>query len=124
MGENQRLIFVKNLKQIMSARSISQADIVVALGVSSSTVSDWVKGKKYPRVDVLQALADYLGVLPSDLQSDKNSFEDELTEKEKRFLEAFTGLSPENRHTLLVLAEALLRDQSTHPAVQEQGSEK
>ena len=37
---------------------------------------------------------------------------DELPEKEKRFAETFMALSPSNQHTLLVIAEALLRDQA------------
>jgi hypothetical protein len=40
---------------------------------------------------------------------------DELPEKERRFAELFISLSPSNRHTLLVIAEALLRDQSGNP---------
>lgn len=31
------------------------------------TVSNWVRGEKYPRIDKIQALADYFGVLKSDL---------------------------------------------------------
>ena len=67
VGENQRIEFVNNLLHYMNLRGVSQADIVVALGVSSSTVSDWTKGKKYPRVDSMQRLADFLGVRMSDL---------------------------------------------------------
>lgn len=73
MSENQRIIFANNLSRFMSRRGIVQADIVAALGVSASTVSDWVTGKKYPRVDAMQKLADYLGVLISDLTTDSAS---------------------------------------------------
>lgn len=67
MNENQRIVFVKNLQHYMNLRGIDQSDIVSTLGYSASTVSDWVTGKKYPRVDSMQKLADYLGVLISDL---------------------------------------------------------
>lgn len=73
MGENQRVVFVNNLIYYMKVRGIEQSDIVAALGVSTSTVSDWVKGKKYPRVDAMQRLADYLGVLLSDLTSESET---------------------------------------------------
>lgn len=72
MNENQRLVFVKNLQTYMNTRGVDQSDIVSALGVSPSTVSDWATGKKYPRVDSMQRLADYLGVLISDLTSEKS----------------------------------------------------
>ena len=62
MSENARNVFQKNLKQIMRVRGITNADICRALDVSSGTVSSWVTGKKYPRVDVLRRLSDYLDV--------------------------------------------------------------
>lgn len=70
MGENQRVIFVENLKGYMAQRGIAQSDIVSELGYSASTVSDWVTGKKYPRVDAMQKLADFIGIQISDLTTD------------------------------------------------------
>ena len=43
------------------------------MNITSSTVSDWVNGKKYPRMDKVQILADYLGILKSDLVEDKSN---------------------------------------------------
>ena len=62
MPDNAREIFVKNLRFLMEARGITQADICRELNVSSATASDWCTGKKYPRVDAMQRLADLLGV--------------------------------------------------------------
>lgn len=73
MSENQREVFVKNLKQYMKQRGVDQSDIVAALGVSASTVSDWVTGKKYPRVDAMQRLADFLNVYYCDLTTDEST---------------------------------------------------
>ena len=67
MPDNAREIFVKNLKYLMDAKGITQADICRELEVSSATASDWCNGKKYPRVDAMQRLADLLGVLYSTL---------------------------------------------------------
>ena len=62
-----RRIFHANLSRFMDLRHIEQSDIVSRLGVSSATASDWANGKKYPRVDAMQALADLLEVEMSDL---------------------------------------------------------
>ena len=70
MSDNAREIFVKNLRYLMEAKGITQADICRELGVSSATASDWCNGKKYPRVDAMQRLADLLGVLVSTLTSE------------------------------------------------------
>lgn len=70
MPDNVREIFVKNLRYFMEVRGISQADICRVLEVSSATASDWCTGKKYPRVDAMQRLADLLGVTFSALTTE------------------------------------------------------
>lgn len=70
MSDTIREIFVKNLHCLMEAKGITQADICRALSVSSATVSDWCTGKKYPRVDSIQRLADLLGVRFSTLTTE------------------------------------------------------
>jgi len=56
-----REVFRNNLNHYLTEKGIEQAQIVAELDMSASTVSDWVNGKKYPRVDAMQRLADYLG---------------------------------------------------------------
>lgn len=62
-----REIFADNLCCIMEEKGKSQADIRRELNISSTTVSDWCNGKKYPRVDTIERIADYLGVSYTDL---------------------------------------------------------
>ena len=66
-----RVIFVHNLGYLMREKNVSQADICEKLDVSSATVSDWVNGKKYPRIDAMQRLADLLGVRYSTLTTER-----------------------------------------------------
>ena len=79
MPDNAREIFVKNLHYLMEAKGITQADICRELDVSSATVSDWCSGKKYPRVDKMQRLADLFGVLFSTLTTENGirNYEDQ-----------------------------------------------
>jgi len=79
MPDFAREIFVRNLKYFMEARGISQADICRELDRSSATVSDWCSGKKYPRIDAMQKLADLLGVKFSALTTENGpkDFEDQ-----------------------------------------------
>lgn len=80
MSDTAREIFVKNLRYLMEAKGISQADICRELNVSSATASDWCTGKKYPRIDAMQRLADLLGVRYSTLTTENglNDYEDAL----------------------------------------------
>ena len=66
-------IFSTNLKRYMALQEKSRNDISNDLGISYYTVTDWVKGKKYPRMDKVEALANYFGVLKSDLIEDKSN---------------------------------------------------
>ncbi len=67
---NAREIFHKNMKRLMRENDVDQTQIVNTLGVTASTVSDWVNGKKYPRVDAMQRLVDFFGCSLSDLTTD------------------------------------------------------
>lgn len=62
-----REIFAKNLRRIADEKRITQADIVAQTKCSSAAVSDWFNGKKYPRPNRMQRIADILGVCMSDL---------------------------------------------------------
>lgn len=64
-------IFSTNLKQKMENKGITRRDICEALGFSYYTVTDWVKGKKMPRMDKVEILAKYFDCLISDLIEEK-----------------------------------------------------
>jgi repressor LexA len=63
--------FATNLKRYMAINDKSRKDLAEALGISYYTVTDWVKGKKYPRMDKVEMLANYFGILKSDLIEEK-----------------------------------------------------
>ncbi len=107
MGENQRIVFVNNLQRYMKMRGVDQADIVNALAVSASTVSDWATGKKYPRVDSMQRLADFLGVLLSDLTSETAAPSVLLNPQEEELVAIYRDLNTEGQDILMGTARGL-----------------
>lgn len=48
------------------------------LGLKYTTFTDWVNGKKYPRIDKIELLANYFGVRKSDLIEDHNRNNDKF----------------------------------------------
>ena len=62
-----RMAFPRILRMYMERNRMNQSDIADKLHVSKQTVSDWINGKKFPRVDKMQQLADLFGVLMSDM---------------------------------------------------------
>lgn len=54
--------FSSNLKNLMEIHGKTQSDIVTDLQLRQATVSDWINGKKYPRMDKVELLANYFNV--------------------------------------------------------------
>lgn len=66
-------IFARNLKYYLELHGKSQKEIADYLQVNPSSVNDWVKAKKYPRIDKIELLSIYFGILKSDLIEEKGS---------------------------------------------------
>ena len=98
-------VFASNLKRYMEVTGKSRNDISEALGISYFTVSDWVNGKKYPRMDKVEMLANYFGIQKSDLieiQSENLPPEEpKLTEGEKILIDLFRRV-PEDKQALVL----------------------
>ena len=59
--------FAKNLQYYMDLNKKTRSEVADAIGVSYYTFTSWVTGKKYPRMDKVEKMANYFGILKSDL---------------------------------------------------------
>lgn len=80
--------FAKNLRYYMVRSGKTQKELAEIAGVSAPTFNEWVNEKKYPRIDKVQRLADYFGILKSDLIEDK-----EKEEKNIKNSDAMAGIT-------------------------------
>jgi repressor LexA len=105
-------VFASNLKRYMEVKGKTRNDISEALGISYFTVSDWVNGKKYPRMDKVEMLANYFGIQKSDLieiKVENNSPEEpELSEGEKMLLDLFRQVPEDQQQLVLGMIRAAL----------------
>lgn len=60
-------ILSENLRYYVDACGKTQKELSDIFGVAPSTFNDWTKGKKYPRIDKIELMANYFGILKSDL---------------------------------------------------------
>ena len=75
-------VFGKNLKRFVDMSGKDRKEISNALGIPYSTLTDWMNGNKYPRINNLEKLAEYFGVSKSNLIEDfeaKKKDNDKLT---------------------------------------------
>ena len=77
MAQWSKDIFARNLKKYMDRAGKSQKDMADIVGVSTATFSDYINAKKYPRIDKIEIMADYFGILKSDLIEEKMTDEKE-----------------------------------------------
>lgn len=103
-------VFAKNLRKYMELNGKSRREMCAALGYSYFTFSDWVNGKKMPRMDKVEQLANYFGILKSDLLEDKKETapEDGLSESKKQLLALAESCSEEDAEKLLQMMQILL----------------
>lgn len=59
---NRRLLFCNNLRDVVRNGPIGAVELAEKLGVSSSTIYGYMRGKVFPDDDRIQELADGLGV--------------------------------------------------------------
>lgn len=116
---DNKYVFANNLNYYMKKYGKSRRDISEALGISYYTVTDWVNGKKYPRMDKVEMLANYFGILKSDLiedvaLEDKNTPSEipTLTEGEKLMLDLFRQISVEKQEVVLEMIRLALKTQA------------
>lgn len=72
MAEWSKEVFARNLKFYMDRKDINQKELSEIVGVSAPTVNEWLKAKKFPRIDKIEIMANYFGILKSDLIEDKS----------------------------------------------------
>ena len=96
-------VMTKNLKFYLEKSGKTQKDIADAINVSKSTFNDWCTGKKYPRIDKIEMLANYFGILKSDLIEDKEKPAETggLSENQKKLM-AFVKTVPEDKAELVL----------------------
>ena len=70
-GLGNKAILSKNLRYYIEKSGKDRRELSEIWGFPYSTVSEWVNGKKYPRIDRIEIMADYFGILKSDLIEEK-----------------------------------------------------
>ena len=109
-----REVFARNLAMYLQRSGRSQREMADIVGVSSSTFNDWMKGRKYPRIDKIEFMANFFGIKKSDLiEEKKESSPNELsfTEGEKLMLELFRQIPEDRQQEALDLLRIALKIQ-------------
>ena len=112
--EWSKQIFSRNLQRYIAMSGKTQKELADSIGVSAPTFNEWVSGKKFPRIDKIQKLADYFGILKSDLieeklpEEEKPTVDDGLTDGQRQLIEFARSLTEEQAALALRLLRSLV----------------
>ena len=71
----------RNLKYYIDRSGKDRKTLAEIWGFPYSTVTDWINGNKYPRIDRIEVMADYFGILKSDLIEERTEEHREMQKK-------------------------------------------
>lgn len=116
---NSREVFPRKLKYYCDLAGKTRKEICTALDIKYPTFADWCQGKKYPRVDKIDMLAQYFStvlgkeVRYSDLTEDKKEQPtdyDGLSEKRKALMQFAMEVPEDKAAMILQVMKTILKD--------------
>lgn len=97
-------IMAKNLSYYVSKSGKTQRELAEIVGVAASTFNDWMKAKKYPRIDKIEILAEHFGILKSDLIEEKSKEYKEMQKNNDVMTDIIVRMRMDNEFLSVVTA--------------------
>ncbi|MBK0040876.1 MULTISPECIES: S24 family peptidase [unclassified Leuconostoc] len=66
-------IMSQNISRLMKSKGVTRNKMSDDLAISYTTLTDWIKGNTYPRIDKIELMSQYFGVPKSTLIEPENS---------------------------------------------------
>lgn len=118
MDEKKRMqIIAENITHFRKQRGITQKELAKEVGITASTMTDYMKLRSAPSFGVIQKLADYFGVKKSDIdttfkEESTNSLPDAPDLLTQQITDKVVQLTTQNKKIVLRTSEQLLESQN------------
>lgn len=93
LGNNE--IMAQNIQFYLDMNNKTRQDLCDALGFKYPTVADWLQGRKYPRIDKIEMMANYFHISKADLVERKDRRETAPPTTGRDILKALCKDSPQ-----------------------------
>ena len=90
-------IMGENIQYYMDKMGIDRKDFAKAIDVPYSSLTDWINGKTYPRIDKIERMANYFGISKADLVEERNEDDPYYIDPDTRELAEFLHKNSEYR---------------------------
>lgn len=130
MDEKKRMqIIAENITHFRKQRGITQKELAKEVGITASTMTDYMKLRSAPSFGVIQKLADYFGVKKSDIdttfkEESTNSLPDTPDLLTQQITDKVVQLTPDNKKIVLRTSEKLLKSQKANGGIYRQKNEE
>ena len=130
MDEKKRMqIIAENITYFRKQRGITQKELAKEVGITASTMTDYMKLRSAPSFGVIQKLADYFGVKKSDIdttfkEESTNSLPDTPDLLTQQITDKVVQLTPDNKKIVLRTSEELLERQKANGGTYRQKNEE
>ncbi|WP_050111716.1 helix-turn-helix domain-containing protein [Streptococcus pneumoniae] len=109
-------IIAENITHFRKQRGITQKELAKKVGITASTMTDYMKLRSAPSFGVIQKLADYFGVKKSDIdttfkEESTNSLPDAPDSLTQQIMDKVVQLITPNKKIVLRTSEGLLESQ-------------
>lgn len=125
MDEKKRMqIIAENITHFRKQRGITQKELAKEVGITASTMTDYMKLRSAPSFGVIQKLADYFGVKKSDIdttfkEESTNSLPDASDLLTQQITDKVVQLTTQNKKIVLRTSEELLESQKNEEETKE-----
>lgn len=96
-----------NLKYYIEKSGKDRRELAEIWGFPYSTVTEWINGRKYPRIDRIETMANYFGILKSDLIEERTPEREAIQKKSSTIADAVLKMKSEDE--FLTVVEMLLK---------------
>lgn len=100
--DRSKEIMANNIKRYMEMKGVSNQQLCDALNFKYTTFMDWIKGVTYPRIGKIEAMANYFGVMKSDLIEEKSEEHREMQQKNSVLADLTIRMRTDNEFFSLV----------------------
>lgn len=108
-------VFSANLVYYIETHKVTQREVAKSIGVTESSITDWITKRHYPRLDKIQLLAEFFGIQMTDLVEPREekpvAAEREITEKEQLALELFHKIPDDRKEFFIKMLQLELDSQ-------------
>ena len=129
MDEKKRMqIIAENITHFRKQRGITQKELAKEVGITASTMTDYMKLRSAPSFGVIQKLADYFGVKKSDIdttfkEESTNPLPDAPDSLTQQITDKVVQLTTPNKKIVLRTSEELLERQKADGEIYRQPNE-